>query len=74
MRVIWEGLTKRYQCALMQHRIHQCKSFVTSESLKNIDQLSEKEFDVARKYATECIADNKRKLKEYIAAEKAIIK
>ena len=52
----------------------EAKVVVTSESLKNIDQLSEKAFDVARKYATECIADNKKKLKEYIAAEKAIIK
>ena len=52
----------------------EAKVVVTSESLKNIDQLSEKAFDVTRKYATECIADNKKKLKEYIATEKAIIK
>ena len=52
----------------------EAKVVVTTESMTNIDQLSDKTFDVARKYANECIADNKRKLKEYIAAEKAIIK
>ena len=52
----------------------QAKVIVTAESMRNIDELSEKAFDVARKYANECISDNKRKLKEYIAAEKAIMK
>ena len=36
--------------------------------------ISDKAFHVARKYANECIVENKRKLKERNAAEKAIMK
>ena len=53
----------------------EAKVIVTAGSLKNIQQLSDKAFDVARKYANEYIAtNNKRKLNEYVAAEKAIMK